>query len=139
MVKTSCSGHRWLKTKDFFVFMFRYKSAWYSFCSFVLLHVSSTRNKCHICRVFLLVFTPGLSTSIVENLYENLSLTLNLKFDLISQSGWIVFQANHNTALKAVTHMACLTFLTIRLPISWFSGKYHDGGLKTEMFTVAES
>ena len=38
--------------------------------------------------------------SIVGNLYANLSLTRNKKFDLISQSesGWIAFQANHNTA-----------------------------------------
>ena len=39
-----------------------------------------------------------LSTSFGENLYANLSLLLNRKFDLISQSGWVVFQANHNTA-----------------------------------------
>ena len=60
--------------------------------------------------------------SIVGNLWANFSLTSNLKFDLISQSRGIVFQANHNTACseKAVRRMACLTFLTTRLPISCF-------------------
>ena len=43
-----------------------------------------------ISAVFLLVFTRGLSTSFMENLFANLSLTRNRKFDLISQSGWIV-------------------------------------------------
>ena len=41
---------------------------------------------------------------IVGNLYANLSLTRNRKFDLISQSGWIVFQANHNTASARELH-----------------------------------
>ena len=43
-----------------------------------------------ISAVFLLVFTRGLSTSFMENLFANLSLTRNRKFDRISQSGWIV-------------------------------------------------
>ena len=46
----------------------------------------------------LLVYYPRVL--IVGNLYANLSLTRNRKFDLISQSGWIAFQANHNTAFR---------------------------------------
>ena len=41
-----------------------------------------------------------LSTSFGENLYANMSLLRNRKFDLIGQSGWVVFQPNHDTAWK---------------------------------------
>ena len=39
---------------------------------------------------FLLV---DISTSFGENLYANVSLLRNRKFDLISQSGWIILHA----------------------------------------------
>ena len=42
-----------------------------------------------------------------ENLYANChSLVTRNSFDPIGQSGWIVFQANRNTASKAANHVA---------------------------------
>ena len=78
------------ENKRLLCFLFRDKSAWYSFCNFVLGHLCLVHEINAISAVFLLVFTRGLSTSFMENLFANLSLTRNRKFDLISQSGWIV-------------------------------------------------
>ena len=56
-------------------FLFRDKSAWYSSCYFVLGHLYLLHEINAISAVFLLVFTRGLSTSFMENLFANLSLT----------------------------------------------------------------
>ena len=80
---------------------------------------------------FRSVFTRGLSTCIEGHLYANLSITRSRKFNFISQSGWIVFQANHNTssAYKAVTRaetpMASLFNFSLNQSYR-FLGKYHS-------------
>ena len=71
-------------------------------------------SNCHDEPSFLLV---DISTSFGENLYANVSLLRNRKFDLISQSGWITLHATISCELdfllaRSWTAIALLGFCT---------------------------